>query len=88
MAMGEDKNFLQAISKMVKTANNLTVDALMREKIIRSMTVYGLLASYNKASCVPLKYNRHFETKITEEFIGDLEPFSQLFSFVALYALN
>ena len=88
MAMGEDKNFLQAISKMVRTANNLTVDALMREKIICSMTVYGLLASYNKASYVPLKYNIHFETKITEVFIGDLEPFSQLFSFVALYALN
>lgn len=82
MTMDEDKNFPQAISNMVRTANNLVADALTRGKMVHSVTVYGLLMSYNKARYVPLKYNIDFETIIT-----DL-PFSRLFSFVALYALN
>ena len=89
MAMGQDPsgNIPQAISNMVRAASNLLVDAIIRGKIIHSVIVYGLLVSYDKSKCVPLKYTIDFEANDTTISIGEQDAFSRLFSFVVVFAL-
>jgi len=59
MNFGQDvtSNLPQAIANMVRVARSFTTNALRVGKILCSIIIYGLLVSYDKAMCVPLKYS-------------------------------
>ena len=87
ITIGEDysSHFPQAIANMIRVASNLIVNALTTGKIVQTVKIYGMLVSYNKAKCVPLKYYIDFEKNATEILIGESESFSDIF--ITLYAL-
>lgn len=89
LSMGSDKdsNLLQALADMVRVANNLTVDALKVGKVVDSALVYGMLVSYDKRSCIPLKYYIDFQTNTSSIEVGEPGSFSCIFSFIVLVAL-
>ena len=45
---------------MIGVCNNLLVDALKSGKIVDTITIYGLLVSYDKWYAIPLKYMINF----------------------------
>ena len=55
MDLSEDFNHLlpQAFADMVRVASNMLIDSLKRGKVVDTITIYGLLVSYNKEFAIP-----------------------------------
>ena len=83
MDIGEPKRlFPQAFANMVRVANNLVINSLTSGKIVNSVTIYGLLVSYDKESAIPIKYLSRFSDNTYEITVGQKDTFSKLFSWV------
>ena len=80
-------SFPQAIATMVRVACNLLRDALKFGKIVKSITIFGLLVSYENAKCTPMKYLADFEVNSTQVCVGEEDDFKQMFPFIIFYAL-
>lgn len=87
ISQGFDNVLPQAFADMVRVSNNLLIDALRSGKIVDSITVYGLLVSYNKDYTFPLKYFVDFTNNSYKMEVGKRGFFHKAFSVVVFIGL-
>ena len=74
----------QAIANMVRVACNLLRDALKVGKVVKLITIFGLLISYENGKCIPLKYIADFEKVSTQVYVGLEEDFKKMLPFLII----
>ena len=75
----------QAFADMVRVASNMLIDSLIRGKIVDTITICGLLVSYNKEYTVTLKY---FDGNIYKIQVGERDFFDKIFYCTVMYLIG
>ena len=86
-AKNKNRILPQAFMDLIKVANNLLIDSLKVGKVVKCIVVYGLLISYNKEKCIPVKYYVNFSDNNFEIQVGQEEQFSTMFSLIVYIGL-
>jgi len=71
------KHACQCFADMIRVANDSVIQCLESGKLVKSVTVYALLASHDNLRCTPMKYYCNFKEP-PRILIGTEQKFSEL----------
>ena len=69
---------------MARVASNILIDSLKCGRIVDTITIYGLLVSYNKEDAVALKYLVDFSNNTYTIQVGQKDFFEKLICLVLI----
>ena len=79
-----ESNYAQAFANMVRVGNDVLVNTLRHGKLVDVVIIYGLLVSYDKKICTPMKLTLDFKKNSGLILVGNRQPFCETFSNIVL----